>query len=89
MGGKSAIERTIRELYQRVPADPVLAPVFAAMGPEHSEHVAAFLAEVFGGPPRYSEKLGGHANMIHFHAMKRQPWQHRSTMRCASLCSRS
>jgi hemoglobin len=67
MGGLPAIERLIGELYQRVPKDPVLSPVFAKMGPEHVQHVAAFVAEVFGGPKVYSQTLGGHANMIRHH----------------------
>jgi hemoglobin len=67
MGGAPAIERLIGELYRRVPNDPVLSPVFAQMGPEHVQHVAAFVGEVFGGPRVYSETLGGHANMIRHH----------------------
>ncbi|HJZ86365.1 MAG TPA: group II truncated hemoglobin [Polyangia bacterium] len=67
MGGKPAIERLIGELYRRVPKDPLLGPVFAQMGPEHFKHVAAFIAEVFGGPKEYSERYGGHPNMIRRH----------------------
>jgi hemoglobin len=67
MGGMPAIERLIDELYRRVPNDPVLAPVFVHMGVEHVKHVAAFVAEVFGGPKAYSQHLGGHANMIRHH----------------------
>ena len=32
--------------YQRVRDNAVLGPVFAQMGSEHPQHVAAFLAEV-------------------------------------------
>src|SRR5262245_35414863 len=67
IGGKPVIERLIYELYQRVPKDPLLAPVFARMSSEHFRHVAAFIAEVFGGPGEYSERYGGHANMIRRH----------------------
>lgn len=34
------------------------------MSAHHVKHVAAFVADVFGGPKTYSEKLGGHANML-------------------------
>jgi hemoglobin len=34
------------------------------------KHVAAFVAEVFGGPRAYSERLGGHPNMIRHHVGK-------------------
>ena len=67
LGGAPALERLMKTFYARVPADPILAPVFAHMSPEHVAHVAAFVAEVFGGPKKYSGELGGHANMIQHH----------------------
>jgi hemoglobin len=67
IGGLPAIERLFEVFYGRVPSDPLLAPVFAQMSPDHVKHVAAFVAEVFGGPKTYSQQLGGHANMIHRH----------------------
>jgi hemoglobin len=45
----------------------LLAFVFAHMGADHPAHVAAFLAEVLGGPTRYSEEHGGHPHMIKQH----------------------
>lgn len=67
MGGDEALRRFIDAFYARVVTDPVLGPVFAGMSKEHAAHVATFLAEVFGGPKAYSEKHGGHANMIRHH----------------------
>jgi hemoglobin len=67
MGGTPALERLFETFYARVPNDTVLAPVFAKMSSEHVRHVSAFVAEVFGGPHTYSERHGGHANMIHRH----------------------
>jgi len=46
----------------------LLAPVFARSLTEHSKHVAAFVAEVLGGPKAYSDGLGGHPHMIRRHA---------------------
>jgi hemoglobin len=68
MGGSPAITRLLTTFYDRVPADPILGPVFAGMSADHVEHVAAFLGEVFGGPKTYSERLGGHPHMIRRHA---------------------
>jgi hemoglobin len=45
----------------------MLAPVFAHMDPAHAKHVAAFIAEVLGGPADYSRHHGGHAHMIRKH----------------------
>jgi hemoglobin len=67
VGGIDALRRLTQSFYQRVPADPTLAPVFAHMNPDHARHVAAFLAEVLGGPAEYSRQYGGHANMIRQH----------------------
>ena len=67
IGGMPALERLFETFYAKVPGDPVLAPVFAKMSPDHVKHVAAFVAEVFGGPKTYSGELGGHHNMIRRH----------------------
>ena len=67
MGGLAAFERLFDTFYKRVPQDPLLAPVFANMSADHVKHVAAFVAEVFGGSKTYSEQYGGHAQMIRRH----------------------
>jgi hemoglobin len=67
IGGMPALERLFERFYTRVPEEPLLAPVFASMSSQHVKHVAAFVAEVFGGPRVYSESLGGHPNMIRHH----------------------
>ncbi len=63
----SASERLLPVFYERVPRDPLLAPVFASMSPDHVAHVAAFIGEVFGGAPAYSEGHGGHPHMVRRH----------------------
>lgn len=67
MGGKPALERLFETFYSKVPLDPLLAPVFANMSPDHSRHVAAFVGEVLGGPAAYSANHGGHPNMVRHH----------------------
>jgi hemoglobin len=67
MGGMPAIERLFEVFYSKVPRDPLLASVFAEITPEHSRHVAAFVAEVLGGPKVYTGTLGGHPHMIRRH----------------------
>jgi truncated hemoglobin YjbI len=37
-GGLTNIQRLTTRFYERVPQDPVLAPVFAGMDPHHAEH---------------------------------------------------
>ena len=66
-GGAPALTRLTEAFYARVRADEVLAPVFAEMPHDHPEHVAIWLGEVFGGPPRYTEEHGGYPHMLAKH----------------------
>jgi hemoglobin len=66
-GGPDAIAAMVEQFYRKVPKDAVLAPVFADMDPHHSVHVSAFLTQVFGGPPAYTDEGGSHAHMIGRH----------------------
>jgi hemoglobin len=80
IGGLPAIEKLMSVFYDQVARDPLLAPVFATMSPDHSKHVAAFIGEVFGGPKAFSEHHGGHPAMIRKHVgrgiteAQRQAW---------------
>jgi hemoglobin len=67
LGGSAALNRLTTRFYEHVKADALLAPVFAHMSADHAGHVAAFLAEVLGGPTAYSEQHGGHPHMIRQH----------------------
>ena len=59
-GGLPALERMTRLFYEKyVPADELLAPLFASMSADHPQRVAAWLGEVFGGPTAYSDTYGG------------------------------
>src|SRR5882762_8586324 len=67
VGGFDALNRLTTRFYEHVKADALLAPVFTHMGADHPAHVAAFLAEVLGGPTDYSKSHGGHSHMIRQH----------------------
>jgi CDGSH-type Zn-finger protein/truncated hemoglobin YjbI len=70
-GGLPALTRMTRLFYERhVPEDPLLAPLFANMSPDHPERVARWLGEVFGGPKLYSETYGGYKRMLSQHLGK-------------------
>jgi truncated hemoglobin YjbI len=66
-GGTEAFERLTETFYGKVRQDDVLEPVFRHMDREHPKHVAAWLAEVFGGPRRYTEEHGGYPHMLSKH----------------------
>jgi truncated hemoglobin YjbI len=70
-GGLPALTRMTRIFYEKhVPEDPLLAPLFASMSPDHPVRVARWLGEVFGGPKLYSETYGGYNRMISQHLGK-------------------
>ena len=51
-GGLPALTRMTRLLHEKlVPADPLLAPVFAGLEPGGPERAAQVIAAAFGGPP--------------------------------------
>jgi hemoglobin len=76
-GGMRTLEQLIAVFYDKVLADPLLRPVFLQMGPDHPQHVAAFIGEVFGGPDDFSQHHGGHAGMIAKHLGKHLTEQQR------------
>ena len=68
VGGLPALTRMTRIFYEKyVPEEPLLAPLFANMSPDHPERVAKWLGEVFGGPKAYSGEYGGYERMLAQH----------------------
>ena len=52
-GGLPVLTRMTRLLYEKhVPADDLLAPLFANMAPDRPQREAAVIAAAFGGPAR-------------------------------------
>lgn len=67
-GGETAIRRLIDAFYDRVDGDELLSSFFpGGVGEEHRAHVTAWWCEVFGGPTRYTDELGGYENMLAHH----------------------
>jgi len=67
-GGDEAFARLIDAFYDHVEHDELLSSLFpGGVGGEHRDHVAAWWSEVFGGPPRYTEELGGYDRMVSKH----------------------
>ena len=66
-GGADALERLTSRFYEKVKADPLLEPLFAAMPDDHPHHVAMWLGEVFRGPQAYSAEFGGYTRMVRHH----------------------
>ena len=43
-------------------------PFSHGVSPEHIDRLAAYWAEVLGGPARFTESFGGHSAMLEIHA---------------------
>ena len=71
VGGLPALTRMTHIFYDKyVPQEPLLQQLFGNMSPDHPERVAAWLAEVLGGPKAYSGTYGGYSRMISQHIGK-------------------
>jgi hemoglobin len=67
-GGGEAFERLINAFYDRVERDELLSPLFpGGVGEEHRRNVVSWWCEVFGGPARYTDELGGYPRMVGKH----------------------
>jgi hemoglobin len=70
-GGAPALLALTTAFHERCMADPELNHPFShAISPQHVENLAAYWAEVFGGPSSYSRLHGGHSAMLDIHAGK-------------------
>jgi hemoglobin len=68
-GGSDAFLRLATAHNQRCLEDPVLNHPFSHPGhPRHIERLAAYWAEVFGGPPEYTRTAGDHSTMLELHS---------------------
>jgi hemoglobin len=67
-GGSVPIRGMIEAFYDRVEADELLSGFFPGGVTEaHRAHVAAWWAEVLGGPDDYTRERGGYATMLAHH----------------------
>ncbi|MDQ1448636.1 MAG: hemoglobin [Actinomycetota bacterium] len=67
-GGREAFDLMINAFYDRVERDELLSPLFpGGVHADHRRNVAAWWSEVFGGPPVYTDELGGYERMINKH----------------------
>ena len=69
-GGSDALRRLAAAHHRRCLDDPELNHPFSHPGqhPEHVERLGAYWAEVFGGPPTYSETCGSESAVLDLHA---------------------
>jgi hemoglobin len=56
--GDQVFRALVGALYQRIESDPRLRPIFPPDLSDGRERQYLFLTQVFGGPPRYTERFG-------------------------------
>ncbi len=67
-GGPDSVRRLMDAFYDRVERDDLLGPLFgASVSEQHRANVTVWWVEVLGGPPAYTERLGGYENMLAHH----------------------
>lgn len=67
-GGTDALRRMINAFYDRVEQLELFDVLFpGGVTDEHRDRVTVWWAEVFGGPPRYTDEMGGYTAMLHHH----------------------
>lgn len=73
-GGAEGMLALAAATHERCLQDPELSHAFShGFSPRHTENLAAYWAEVFGGPDSYSRSLGGHSGMLGIHAGQGAP----------------
>jgi hemoglobin len=69
LGGTEGVLRLAHAWHERVMADEIVAHAFShGFHPQHTERLAAYWGEAWGGPPVYSEKYGSESSVVRMHS---------------------
>jgi hemoglobin len=68
-GGDEGVERLAHAWHARVLADAVVSHAFShGYHPQHTERLAAYWIEAWGGPPKYSAAIGDETSVVRMHS---------------------
>jgi len=69
LGGFPAVLRLAHAWHERVLADDVVAHAFShGFHPQHTERLAAYWAEAWGGPEMYTRSIGSESSVVRMHS---------------------
>lgn len=69
IGGQAGVLRLAHAWHERVLADEIVAHAFRrGFHPQHTERLAAYWAEVWGGPSTYSLQFGTESSVVRMHS---------------------
>jgi hemoglobin len=68
-GGMDGVRRLAGAWHQRVLADEIVSHAFShGFHPQHTERLAAYWAEAFGGPEQYTGVYGDETSVVRIHS---------------------
>ncbi|MDG0854051.1 group II truncated hemoglobin [Roseateles puraquae] len=69
LGGLPGVQRLAQAWHRRVLADEIVAHAFShGYHPAHTERLAAYWSEAWGGPPLYTAALGDESRVVRMHS---------------------
>ena len=69
LGGNAGVLRLAHAWHERVLADEIVSHAFShGFHPQHTERLAAYWGEAWGGPPIYSKEFGGESSVVRMHS---------------------
>jgi len=69
IGGHQGVLRLAHAWHERVLADEVVSHAFShGYHPQHTERLAAYWAEAWGGPATYSQRYGSESSVVLMHS---------------------
>ena len=69
LGGADGVMRLAHAWHECVLADEIVAHAFShGFHPQHTERLAAYWAEAWGGPSTYSERYGSESSVVRMHS---------------------
>ena len=69
LGGAEGVLRLARAWHEQVMADAIVAHAFNhGFHPQHTERLAAYWGEAWGGPPTYSDQYGSESSVVRMHS---------------------
>lgn len=69
LGGGQGVLRLAHAWHERVMDDEIVSHAFShGFHPDHTERLAAYWGEAWGGPAVYSERFGGESGVVRMHS---------------------
>ena len=69
LGGAAGVLRLAHAWHERVLADEIVSHAFShGFHPQHTQRLAAYWGEAWGGPPAYSEQHGSETSVVRMHS---------------------